>query len=202
MKKEAIDQTNRRESVISRDQRKKMTGHRGICLWFTGLSASGKSTIAWETKKILYDRGLRTYILDGDHIRQGLNRDLGFSPEDRSENIRRVGEVAKLFVDAGIIVITAFISPYRHDRQRARNLFGKQEFIEIYLEADLDTCEKRDPKGLYKRARAGEIPDFTGISAPYEVPLNPELIVNTTKKCNIRENAQSVVTYLKVNKYL
>ena len=173
-----------------------------MCLWFTGLSGSGKSSIAQETEKILYERGLRTAILDGDHIRKGLSSDLGFSREDRSENIRRVGEVAKLFVDAGIIVMTAFISPYRQDRQRARRLFGKRDFIEIYIEADLATCEKRDPKGLYKLARSGKIQEFTGISAPYEVPLNPELVINSTREGNVRNNAHNVVTYLEENKYL
>jgi len=190
------------EGDITKADRERLAGHRGVCLWFTGLSGSGKSVISRETENLLFERGFRTYVLDGDNIRHGLNSDLGFSPEDRNENIRRIGEVSKLFVDAGTIVMTAFISPYREDRDRVRKILQDGEFIEIYVEADLETCEKRDPKGLYKKARDGEIKEFTGISAPYESPENPELIINTTQESDIKTNAEKVVQYLDSNGYL
>jgi adenylylsulfate kinase len=163
---------------ITRDNREELNGHKAAVLWFTGLSGSGKSTLAHAVENALFDRGCRTYVLDGDNIRHGLNKNLGFSPEDRSENIRRIGEVAKLFNDAGVMALTAFISPYRQDRNDAREISG-DSFIEIYAKCALDICEERDPKGLYKKARAGEIPEFTGISAPYEEPENAELVVDT-----------------------
>jgi len=187
---------------ITKEDRERQGGHRGVCIWFTGLSGSGKSVIAHEVENQLFEKGVRTYVLDGDNIRHGLNRDLGFSPEDRTENIRRIGEVAKLFVDAGIMVMTAFISPYREDRDQVRRLMKDGEFIEIYVEADLETCEQRDPKGLYKKARAGEIKEFTGISAPYEPPLNPELVINTTRETNVKKNARKVIQYLEQHGYL
>ncbi len=187
---------------ITKEDRERQGGHRGACLWFTGLSGSGKSVIAHEVENQLFEKGVRTYVLDGDNIRHGLNRDLGFSPEDRTENIRRIGEVAKLFVDAGIMVMTAFISPYREDRNQVRRLMKDGEFIEIYVEADLETCEQRDPKGLYKKARAGEIKEFTGISAPYEPPSNPELVINTTQETDVKKNARKVIQYLEENGYL
>ncbi|MCK4893605.1 MAG: adenylyl-sulfate kinase [Calditrichae bacterium] len=190
------------EGDIAKTDRERLAGHRGVCLWFTGLSGSGKSVISRETENLLFERGVRTYVLDGDNIRHGLNNDLGFSPEDRNENIRRIGEVSKLFVDAGTIVMTAFISPYKVDRDRVRKILQVGEFVEIYVEADLDTCEERDPKGLYKKARAGEIKEFTGISAPYESPENPELIINTTQESDIKTNAQKVIKYLESNGYL
>ncbi len=190
------------EGDIKKADRERLNGHRGVCLWFTGLSGSGKSTIAHEVENILYERGVHTYVLDGDNIRHGLNRDLGFSPEDRTENIRRIGEVAKLFVDAGLVVMTAFISPYRKDRDQVREIMNPGEFVEIYVEADLETCEERDPKGLYKKARAGEIKEFTGISAPYEPPENPELVVNTTEETDVHKNAMKVVEYLEKQGYL
>ena len=190
------------EGDIAKTDRERLAGHRGVCLWFTGLSGSGKSVISRETENSLFERGVRTYVLDGDNIRHGLNNDLGFSPEDRNENIRRIGEVSKLFVDAGTIVMTAFISPYKVDRDRVRKILQVGEFVEIYVEADLDTCEERDPKGLYKKARAGEIKEFTGISAPYESPENPELIINTTQESDIKTNAQKVIKYLESNGYL
>jgi adenylylsulfate kinase len=150
-------------------------------IWFTGLSGSGKSTLANELDWRLFERGVSSYVLDGDNIRHGLNGDLGFSPEARTENIRRIGEVAKLFADAGTIAITAFISPYREDRDKVRALLDRDEdFLEVFVEAPLEVCEERDPKGLYKKARSGEIPEFTGISAPYEAPLSPEIVVNTS----------------------
>ncbi len=166
-------------SDIKRSDREQRNGHKGAILWFTGLSGSGKSTLAKRVEKALFARGCQVYVLDGDNIRFGLNRDLGFSPEDRTENIRRIGEVAKLMMDAGMITLTAFISPYRRDRDANRELVPEGDFLEIFCKCDLAECERRDPKGLYKKARAGEIPQFTGISAPYEEPLNPELVVAT-----------------------
>ncbi len=164
-----------------------MLDQKGATLWFTGLSRSGKSTLAAEVEKGLYERGYITYVLDGDNIRHRLNRDLGFSPEDREENIRRVGEVASLFSQAGIINMTAFISPYREDRKKARDLAKEGEFIEIFCRCSLEACEKRDMKGLYKRARAGEVLEFTGISAPYEEPENPEITTDTDRETMRKE---------------
>jgi len=166
------------EGYITRADWERLNGHRGAVIWFTGLSGSGKSTIARALEEALFERGIRCYVLDGDNIRHGLNKNLGFSPEDRQENIRRIGEVAKLFADAGLIAITAFISPYRADRDQARAISGT-DFIEVYVECALEVCESRDPKGLYQKARAGLIPEFTGISAPYEPPLNPELVIDS-----------------------
>ncbi|MBI4698884.1 MAG: adenylyl-sulfate kinase [Nitrospirae bacterium] len=165
-------------SVIMED-RWKANGYRGCLLWFTGLSASGKSTIAHDLCRHLLELGINSYVLDGDNVRHGLNKDLGFSPEHRKENIRRIGEVSKLFIDAGLIIMTAFISPYREDRSNIRKLLKEGEFIEVYVKCSLQECERRDPKGIYKRAKAGEIKEFTGISAPYEEPENPEVILNT-----------------------
>lgn len=176
----AADNLTWHHHSVSRDEREKLNGHKGVTLWFTGLSGSGKSTLANEVAGALHERGVRTYVLDGDNIRQGLNKGLGFSPEDRKENIRRIGEVAKLFTDAGVVNMTAFISPYIEDRDMAKEL-QPETFLEIYAEADLSVCEKRDPKGLYKKARAGEIKGFTGIDAPYEPPVKPALVVNTGK---------------------
>ncbi len=164
---------------ISREDRIARNGHGSAVIWFTGLSGSGKSTLSRLVENEFFRRGCHTYILDGDNVRHGLNRDLGFSPADRNENIRRIGEVAKLMMDAGAIVLTAFISPYREDRDRNRDLVDEGDFIEIFCRCPLAECEKRDPKGLYKKARAGEIPEFTGISAPYEEPLRPELVIDT-----------------------
>ena len=165
--------------TVTRDARATRNGHRAATVWFTGLSGSGKSTLARALEARLFERGAQVYVLDGDNVRHGLNRDLGFAPEDRAENIRRVGEVARLFTDAGLLVLTAFISPYREDRARVRALHGEGDFIEVHVRADLATCEERDPKGLYKKARAGEIANFTGISAPYEAPEAPEIVVET-----------------------
>ena len=180
---------------VPRNLKEERNNHKSRVLWFTGLSGSGKSTIANATEKLLFDKGFQTYILDGDNVRMGLNKDLGFSPEHRTENIRRITEVAKLFADAGTIVLTAFISPYREDRDKAREIISDDDFIEIFISADLSVCESRDPKGLYKKARAGEIKGFTGIDAPYEEPHNPELIVETDKY-DIDKSAQIVVDYL------
>jgi adenylylsulfate kinase len=187
---------------ISKKDRGRLSGHKGVCLWYTGLSASGKSTIAMKVEEKLFERGMRTFVLDGDNIRHGLNKNLGFSPEDRAENIRRIGEVSRLFVDAGTIVGTAFISPYREDRDNVRKLFTDGEFVEIFVKAELETCEDRDPKGLYKKALSGEIKEFTGVSAPYEEPLKPELIVNTTEETDVDKNADKIINYLTWNGYL
>ncbi len=183
------------DSGISKREREKRNGHKGIVLWLTGLPSSGKSTIAVNLQSRLFNMGYWTFILDGDNVRHGLNRDLGFSPEDRQENIRRVGEVAKLFADAGCIVITAFISPYKRDRDRVRKLLPEGDFIEVFIKAPLSVCEQRDPKGLYKKARKGEIPEFTGISAPYEPPDTPELVVDT-ENLDISQSAQKILDYL------
>jgi adenylylsulfate kinase len=181
---------------VSKEDRRRMNGHGSCVLWFTGLSGSGKSTLATEVEKELHQRGVRTYVLDGDNIRHGLNRDLGFGKDDRKENIRRIGEVAKLFVDAGIVTLTAFISPYREDRDMVRALFGQGEFIEIYVKCSLEECERRDPKGLYKKARRGEIRDFTGISSPYEEPVSPELVVETDRE-SVEVSVCKVMDYLR-----
>ncbi|HEX9613855.1 MAG TPA: adenylyl-sulfate kinase [Bacteroidota bacterium] len=170
--------------------------HGGCVVWFTGLSASGKSTIARELEWIMFDAGVNTFVLDGDNIRHGLNKDLGFSPEDREENIRRIGEVARLFRQAGLIVLTAFISPYRKDRDQVRSLLDDGRFIEVYVKADLETCKDRDPKGLYEKALAGKIPEFTGVSAPYEEPVKPELVLDTIA-LSARESAETVMRFLK-----
>ncbi len=167
------------ESTVKRTDREALNGHRGAILWFTGLSGSGKSTLANAMEMYLYEKSARTFVLDGDNIRHGLCKDLGFSERDRSENIRRIGEVSRLMVDAGIITMTAFISPFIRDRQIVRNLVQPGDFIEVFCRASLEACEKRDPKGLYKKARSGVIPEFTGISSPYEEPEDPELTIDT-----------------------
>ncbi len=180
---------------VSSADRKKLKRHKGAVLWFTGLSGSGKSTIANTVDHLLHARGQHTYLLDGDNIRMGLNKNLGFSAEDRAENIRRIGEVSKLFADAGLITLTAFISPYRADRDAVRALMPDGEFVEVLVDASLETCEARDPKGLYKKARAGEIKGFTGIDDPYEAPEKPELVLDSDTK-SIDELAEEVVAYL------
>jgi adenylylsulfate kinase len=180
---------------VKREARETLLTQKGVVLWFTGLSGSGKSTVANEVSHRLHSMKKLSYILDGDNIRHGLNKDLGFSPEDRTENIRRISEVANLFADAGLITITAFISPYRKDRNFCRELLGKGRFIEIYTKASLETCEQRDPKGLYKKAREGQIKEFTGVDAPYEEPEDPELIIDTDKE-TIEESAIKVLNKL------
>lgn len=169
------------ESSVTRSDRYILNGHRSGLMWFTGLSGSGKSTLAHAVEARLFQTGVRSYVLDGDNIRHGLNSDLGLSPEDRQENVRRIAEVSKLMVDAGLLVFTAFIAPYRQSRQFVRELMTKWPFYECYVKCPLQVCEERDPKGLYKRARAGEILNMTGLSAPYEEPENPELIVETDR---------------------
>lgn len=183
------------EHRVSSADRQKLNGHKVAVLWFTGLSAAGKSTVANTVDHKLHARGIHTYILDGDNIRMGLNKNLGFNDADRTENIRRIGEVAKLFSDAGLIALTAFISPFKADRDQVRALFKNGEFHEIYVNASLETCEKRDPKGLYKKARAGEMKNFTGIDSPYEAPENPELVLDANTR-SIDELADDVIAYL------
>ena len=169
------------EGHVDRADRNQLLKQRGATIWFTGLPSSGKSTIAFTLEHALVERGHLSYVLDGDNVRHGLNKNLGFSPEDREENIRRLGEVAKLFADAGVLVCTSFISPYRKDRDQARKIHAEAglPFVEIFVQASVDLCESRDPKGLYKKARAGQLPEFTGVSAPYEEPLKPEIVIDS-----------------------
>ena len=171
----------RAEGRVTGEERESLLGHPSVTVWFTGLSGSGKSTLAFAVEEALVHGGSAAYVLDGDNIRFGLNRDLGFSPQDRTENIRRIGEVCRLFQDSGMIVLTAFISPYQTDRDQARSLHPEGRFIEVFVDTPLEICEQRDVKGLYQRARAGEIADFSGISAPYEAPTNPELRIDTSR---------------------
>jgi adenylylsulfate kinase len=187
---------------VKRQDREKLNNQKSVCLWFTGLSGSGKSTVANKTEELLLKNGNRTYLLDGDNVRHGLNKDLGFSGEDRTENIRRIGELNNLFVDAGIITLNTFISPFRKDRDLIRKLLPENKFVEIYIKTDLETCEKRDPKGLYKKARSGEISNFTGIGSPYEEPLHPELTIVNSDKNDILVNAKIVFQYLVDNLYI
>lgn len=183
------------ECLVKRCDRNSLNSHNSGLVWLTGLSAAGKSTIAHAVEKELHDRGIRTYVLDGDNIRHGLNANLGFSPEDRKENIRRIGEVAKLMADAGVLTFAAFISPYREDRDAVRELFKDDNYIEIYVKCSVEECERRDPKGQYKKARAGIIKNYTGISSPYEEPLTPELVVDT-ETMDLEESKASVIEYL------
>jgi len=185
-------------STVSREARAERNGHNSLVLWFTGLSASGKSTLAHAVEDSLHKLGCNTFVLDGDNVRHGLCSDLGFSLEDREENLRRIGEVSKLMVEAGVIVLTAFISPMRKDRERVRSLFPHGDFIEIFCDAGLEVCEQRDPKGLYKRARAGEIAEFTGISSPYEPPVNPEIRCDTGSQ-EVADNVAQVLGILREN---
>lgn len=189
------------EQSLTKQERRKKNEHHSAVLWFTGLSGSGKSTVANAAARRLFDLGVSTYVLDGDNVRHGLNKDLGFSDEARKENIRRIGEVSKLFVDGGQLVFTAFISPFREDRDTVRALLEEGEFIEVFVECPIEKCEQRDPKGLYKKARAGEIPEFTGISSPYEAPEKPELVLNTDQY-SVEECVEQLVTYLKKNNWL
>ena len=184
-------------ATVTRARRAQMSGHGSVILWFTGLSGAGKSTLAHAVEERLHQLGCRTFVLDGDNVRHGLCADLGFSAADRTENIRRIGEVSKLFIEAGVITLTAFISPFRNDRKRVRALVAPGDFIEIYCRCALDVCEQRDVKGLYKRARAGEVLEFTGISAPYEEPENPELVVETDRY-SLEECTAKVLELLRV----
>jgi adenylylsulfate kinase len=183
------------EGVIKKDDRHHLNGHRSAIVWFTGLPGSGKSTLAYRLEEKLFRRGIRTFVIDGDNIRTGLNKDLGFSAEDREENIRRIGEVAKLFAEAGMMVMTAFVSPYRKDRESVRNLVGKGEFIEVYVKCPLKVCEQRDVKGHYKMARQGRIRNFTGIDDPYEEPEHPERVI-ATDQMTVDEGVEQMIRYL------
>ena len=186
---------------VTRAERERLLGQKGVTVWLTGLSGSGKSTVAVGAEEALVKRGRLAYVLDGDNIRHGLNKNLGFSPADRTENIRRIGEVAKLFTDAGVIVFTSFISPYRADRDLVRAIHDPGRFVEAYVAASVETCESRDVKGLYKKARAGEIPEFTGISAPYEAPERPELVLETNRQ-TVEESIGQLVSFLEEKGYL
>jgi adenylylsulfate kinase len=183
------------QGAVTRADREKVNGHKSCVVWLTGLSGSGKSTIAVDLEKRLCERGVRTYILDGDNIRHGLNKNLGFSPADRTENIRRIGEVAKLFTDAGVVALTAFISPYRADRDQVRAIMAAGDFVEVHVDCPVEVCEQRDVKGLYKKARAGEIKEFTGISAPYEAPEKAELVINTAGQ-SVEASSKQILAYL------
>lgn len=186
---------------VTKQDRWLKNSHRSALIWLTGLSASGKSTVANELERFLYEQRVNSFVLDGDNVRHGLNRDLGFGPKDRKENIRRVGEVAKLLVDAGILAIAAFISPYAEDRLLVRRLFPEAEFIETYVKCDLQICEARDPKGLYRKARRGELPEFTGLSAPYEVPESPEIVIDTGV-LSIADSVSKITSHLKEREIL
>lgn len=186
---------------VTREDRNRLNNHKSGLLWFTGLSASGKSTIAHSVEKKLFERGFRTYVLDGDNVRHGINNNLGFSREDRKENLRRIAEVSMLFVDAGILALAAFISPYKEDREYIRKRFEGDNFLEIYVKCSIEECEKRDPKGQYKKARAGIIKNYTGVSAPYEEPENPDLILDTEKK-SLEECVDMVIDLLTKRGYL
>ncbi|HEY8156753.1 MAG TPA: adenylyl-sulfate kinase [Myxococcota bacterium] len=186
---------------VTRAEREKLLRQRGVTVWLTGLSGSGKSTLAVAAERALVTRGRLAYVLDGDNIRHGLNKNLGFGPADRTENIRRIGEVAKLFCDAGLVVFTSFISPYRADRDAVRALMPPGDFVEVFVDASVETCEGRDVKGLYKKARAGEIPEFTGISAPYEAPLQPELVLDTNRQ-SVDESVGAILRHLEDKGYL
>lgn len=183
------------DTTITKQDRHAQNGHGSCVLWFTGLSGSGKSTIANAVSNELFRQGINEYVLDGDNIRHGLNKDLGFSEHDRTENIRRIGEVAKLFVDSGKVVTTAFISPFRSDRDQVRSIFTENEFIEVFVDCPLEECERRDPKQLYAKARAGEIRDFTGIDSPYEAPEQPEITIHSNE-VSVEDAVQLVLGYL------
>ena len=180
---------------VTRERRNQLNNHKSVVIWFTGLSGSGKSTLAHSVEEVLFSKGCKTFVLDGDNVRHGLTSNLGFSNEDRKENIRRIGEVTKLMMEAGLIILTAFISPFREDRIAVRNLISDGDFIEIYCKASLETCEARDIKGLYKRARLGEIKNYTGINSPYEIPDNPELIIDIDKEV-LEESVSKIISFL------
>ena len=189
------------KATVTRERREKQNGHRSFVLWFTGLSGSGKSTLAHAVEEQLHQLGCRTFVFDGDNVRHGLCSDLGFGEEDRKENIRRIGEMTNLFVQAGIVAMTAFISPFRSERQRVRKLFDNKEFIEVFCDCSLETCEERDVKGLYAKARAGLIPNYTGISSPYESPENAEITVHTDTE-TLEESIEKILSYLRQRNFI
>jgi adenylylsulfate kinase len=186
------------QASVTRDKRNNLHKHKSVVLWFTGLSGSGKSTLAHALEEKLYQKGCRTFVLDGDNVRHGLNSNLDFSESGRTENIRRISEVSKIMMESGLIVMTAFISPFNKDRNEARKLISSDDFIEIYCKASLETCEARDVKGLYRRARAGEIKNYTGIDSPYEKPENPELVIDTDQQ-SLQESVSNIFDFLKSN---
>ncbi|MEX5650457.1 MULTISPECIES: adenylyl-sulfate kinase [unclassified Staphylococcus cohnii species complex] len=188
-------------SEVTKDERLQRNQHKSAVIWFTGLSGSGKSTISVELEKALFNHQIHTYRLDGDNVRHGLNRNLGFSPENRKENIRRIGEVSKLMVDAGLITVTAFISPYKSDREAVRQLLDTDDFIEVYTQCSLSECENRDPKGLYKKVRNGEIAEFTGVNAPYEAPTQPEIVLDT-ETLSVEASVSKIMDYLQQHQYI
>jgi len=188
-------------ATVTRERRRQLNGHQSFVLWFTGLSGSGKSTLAHAVEEHLHQAQCRTFVFDGDNVRHGLCSDLGFGEEDRKENIRRIGEMTRLFVEAGVIAMTAFISPFREERQRVRSLFAPGEFIEVYCDCSLEVCEERDVKGLYAKARAGLIPNYTGISSPYEAPESPEIRVRTDQE-NLEQSIDHVLRYLRERKLI
>jgi len=189
------------DTNITKDRRDDLNKQRSAIIWFTGLSGSGKTTVANALEQALHKLSFRTYLLDGDNVRHGLSNDLGFSDNDRTENIRRIGEVSKLFIDAGVMVLATFISPFKDDRKFVRNIVNETEFIEIFIKCPLETCEDRDVKGLYKKARAGEIPKFTGIDSPYEEPHDPEITIDTSK-LSIEESVNEIINYLVQHSYI
>ncbi len=189
------------ECLVKREDRNSLNNHKSGLVWFTGLSAAGKSSIAHGIEKELFNRGMRTYVLDGDNVRHGLNANLGFGPEDRKENIRRIGEVSKLMVDAGLVVLACFISPYREDREAVRKLFDGDNFVEVYVKCSVEECERRDPKRQYEKARAGIIKNYTGISSPYEEPEKPELVVDT-EKSTLENSVKQVLDFLDEKKFI
>ncbi len=189
------------EQLVSRRERNVMNKHRSILVWFTGLSASGKSTIAHHLEKELFERGVRSYVLDGDNVRHGISNNLGFSREDRRENLRRIAEVSKLMVDSGVVVLSAFVSPYREDRSYVREIVGADDFVEVYVRCPVEVCEQRDPKGLYKKARAGVIKGYTGIDAPYEEPQSPDVVLDTME-LDVEDAVRKVLEYLDSRKVI
>jgi adenylylsulfate kinase len=189
------------QATVTRERRNQQNGHQSVVLWFTGLSGSGKSTLCHAVEEVLHQQNCKTFVMDGDNLRHGLSGDLGFSNKDRVENIRRIGEVSKLFIEAGIIVLTAFISPFRADRGRVRGLMPHGDFLEIHVDCPIEVCESRDVKGLYKRARAGEVKEFTGISSPYEMPEKPELTVNTDTQ-TLEESVEAIIQLLREQKII
>ena len=189
-------------ATVTRERRENLNGHKSAILWFTGLSGSGKSTVAHSVEEALHQLGCKTFVFDGDNVRHGLCNDLGFSDKDRKENLRRIGEMVKLFLDAGTISLTAFISPFKEDREKIRAMVSEGDFVEIYCRCPISKCEERDVKGLYKKARAGEIPHFTGISSPYEEPENPEVIVDTDGSVSIEDTVEKIITTLQKLKIL
>jgi adenylylsulfate kinase len=189
------------ETLVNRQDRNRINKHRSGLVWFTGLSASGKSTIAHHLERELFDRGIRSYVLDGDNVRHGINSNLGFSRDDRRENLRRIAEVSRLFTDAGIVVLAAFISPYREDREFVKEIVGDESFFEIYVKCPVEVCEHRDPKGLYKKARAGIIKNYTGVDAPYEEPDNPDLSIDTVA-LDVDSSVRKVLEFLESRKFL